>query len=326
MNLILTTGCNKGCSYCFAKNVREEYGVNTMTMETFNTLLDKIEKLKDPHAKLLGGEPTTHPQFIEMLDELIKRKIPTTIISNFLFNEEIRNKIIELIKNVKVEFLVNGSDLEHNNLIEKWAANYNYIYKFLYNFDIEEQMKVGYTIEKDKSWKYYVKYTDFLLKHIHKIERLRLSLDFPGDEKRKNDFYFINNTDLGETFLILTKKALDIGARPSIDCIIYPCMFENKEEFKYIRKFSETFKTKCDGVPFDVFPNQEAIYCYPLKKLAINTTEYNDLDAAVGELKNKANDIKKNIQVPEECQKCSFYGAECAGPCLGFFKLEGMND
>ncbi|MFW6002588.1 MAG: radical SAM protein, partial [archaeon] len=128
MNLILTTSCNKGCPYCFATSVREEYGKSVMDMETFNTLLDKIENSKNSRAKLLGGEPTLHPQFVEFLDEIIKRKVPTTLISNFLFSDKVRDKIIEAIKHVPIDFLVNATNLDEKNLIDIWSENYNHIY------------------------------------------------------------------------------------------------------------------------------------------------------------------------------------------------------
>lgn len=324
MNLILTTGCNKGCPYCFASKVRNEYGVNMMDFKTFNLLLDKIEKMENPRVKLLGGEPTIHPQFIDFLDEIIKRKLPTTLISNFLFSEKVRNKIIEVTKNVPIDFLVNATNLDENNLIEKWATNYNYIYDFLYKFDIEEKMGIGYTFENDKDWKYYVRYTDFLLQYIPKIERIRLSLNFP--DKDKGNFYFINNKEIGEKFLIMTKKAMDIGATPSIDCTVYPCMFQNKEEFKYVRKFVENFKTKCISSPFDVFPDQKAIYCYPLEKsINIDVKEYENADEAKNKLKDLYKKIEDNIEPPEECKNCSFFRKECNGPCLGFYDLGEIN-
>lgn len=324
MNLILTTGCNKGCSFCFASQNRQEYGINTMDIDTFNILLDKIEQEEKPHIKLLGGEPTIHPNFIEFLDEIEKRKIPTTIISNFLFSDKVKNRLIEFIKNTSVEFLVNAAEV-NENIITKWSNNYNDIYKYMYQFDLEEKMTCGYTIDGNKDWKHYIRYTDYLLQHIYKIENLRLSLSFP--DKNKNNFYFINNKNLGEVFLTLTSKALEIGAVPNIDCIIYPCMFDNKEEFKYIKKFNKNFATKCRGIPFDIFPNQEAIYCYPLEKnLKIDTSNFNTLQEPIKKLENKYNKIRKNVVAPDECKNCRFFGKICDGPCLGFFNLEEFND
>lgn len=324
MNFIITTNCNKGCSFCFASQNRQEYGVNTMDLDTFKSLLDKLEKTKDPHVKLLGGEPTIHPQFPLFLDEVEKRKLPITIISNFLFSGEIKERIIELIENVNVSFLVNASDLNEST-IEKWSKNYTDIYKYMYNFDLEERISCGYTFEEDKDWRYYVKYTDYLLNHIPKIERLRLSLNFPGSKKDKENFYFIDNKRLGEKFLIMTKKAMDIGAKPAIDCIVYPCMFDNKEEFKFIKKFSEGLHTKCNTSPFDVFPNKKGIYCYPLSTINVNTTGRN-LDEAREILMNKYKDAHSKIILPEKCVECSFLGKECDGPCLGFFNLEAFNE
>lgn len=325
MNFIITEHCNKGCPYCFAAEHRKESQEKIMSLDQFKNLLDTIEKKDDKkkHIKLLGGEPTMHPDFSDFLDELVKRDIGVTIISNFLFSDKIKEKIIETTKHVTIDFLVNATNLDERNLIEKWAKNYNDIYYHLYHLDKEQSMSVGYTFEQDKSWRYYVQYTDFLLQYIPKIERLRLSLPYPGERDKKEDFFFINNYELGEKFLIMTKKAIDVAATPSIDCIVYPCMFENKEEYKFVSKFAQGFKIQCDGAPSDVFPNGDMIYCYPTKdSLKVNVFEFDSMQGAIDSLIKTRESKLEAIEKPETCKSCRFLHKGCEGPCLGFYDPE----
>lgn len=324
MNLIITTGCNKGCPYCFASEVRHRDDDNTMSFKTFSDILDKIQKSGENRVKLIGGEPTQHPQFEEFVDEIIKRKMHLVLISNFLFSKKITSKIIEATKSIPIDFLINSTNLDEGNLIKTWSRNYNEIYSHLYKYDLEEKISCGITFERDKSWEYYVQYVDFLLQHIPKIERLRLSLDFPGDNSDKNNFYFINETSYGDKFISLINKCHQIGATPSIDCVVYPCMFENKEHFKYVKKFGENFKTECYSAPSDMFPNQEAIYCYPLENAIRIDTKNLEYGEVQDKLLEEYDKIRNKVEVPEECLVCPHFKKTCNGPCLGFFNLEGV--
>lgn len=326
MNFIITTDCNKGCPYCFAAQHRKEHQHQYMDLDLIKKFLDKTER---KHIKLLGGEPTLHPQFQEILEELKKREKTVTLISNFLFNDDVKDVIIDYAHNVDMTFLINSTNLDQHDRIKQFSKNYNEIYRYLYKYDKEENLSCGYTLENDKDWQYYVQYTDFLSQHLLKIERLRLSLPFPGNRDEKNNFYFINNTDLGEKFLILVKKILNIGAIPSLDCIIFPCMFNNKEEFKYIKKFLGKTKFICESPtgPADLFPNENLIYCYPLKDvIKINTKKYNTLEEAGDELGMRYALIEQQILPPPECTQCKFYKRICNGPCLGFYDLTEFKD
>ena len=331
MNFILTTKCNKGCPYCFAEFYREEANGEDMDMSfgTFIKFLDKTPRDKNgvQHVKLLGGEPTLHKDFIKMCDELINRKIAFTLISNFLFKEEIKKYIIHIIKTgVPISFLINSTNLDENEKnLEKFIVNYSEIYKELYIRDLEDKMSCGFTLENDKSAEHYTAYYDMLIDKVMKIERLRLSLPFPGDEKDKGDFWFINNHEIGDKFLKITKKAIDKGSTVSLDCIIYPCMFGNKEKYKFMKKFTTSIRHTCgDSAPADIFPNEQISFCYPTKDLiSIDTNKHDNLATAVGEMVKKYKVIESTVKKPEECLECSFYKKRiCKGPCLGFYNLK----
>ena len=81
MNYIITNNCNKGCPYCFAHENRVNDPNSFMSLEQFEKLINKSKS----QVKLLGGEPTQHPQFKELIQLLVDKKRPFTLISNFLF-------------------------------------------------------------------------------------------------------------------------------------------------------------------------------------------------------------------------------------------------
>ena len=324
MNFIITSSCNKGCPYCFASHDRsQDEGEKNMSIETFKEYLDKIGDRKA--IKLLGGEPTQHPEFKQFVDEALKRNIDVTVISNFLFSDDVRDYLIETMKVRPLHFLINSTDLDNNEKrLETFKKNYLSIYSFLYQRDAEQNMSCGITFENDKDAEYYVGYISFLLEHLKKIETLRLSLNFPGNPEDKNKFDLINNKAYGEKFLVCIKKCLDNGISPSIDCTVYPCLFDNKEEFKFISKFIRDCRTTC-GVnsPTDIFKDKSASFCYPLRdSIKTNTEKYDTIDQISKSLTMKYKMIESNVAKPEQCMKCKFlHCGICNGPCLGFYDL-----
>ena len=331
MNFILTTRCNKGCPYCFANAYRKEVESDDrdMSFGTFLKLLDKVPVREDGkrRVKLLGGEPTMHKEFIQMCDELVRREIYFTLISNFLFGEDIRKYIVHLIKSgIPITFLINSTNLDENEKnLENFVTNYTEIYKELYIRDLEDKMSCGFTLENDKSAEDYTNYYDLLISKIMKIERLRLSLPFPGDDEDKGKFWFINNHEIGDKFISIAKRAIDMGSLVSIDCIIYPCMFSNKEKLKFMKKFTEKVKHFCgSGAPSDIFPDEKLSFCYPTKDvLSVDSNKHSSLGAASHELITRYKIVESRVKKPEECINCSFYKNKiCNGPCLGFYQFE----
>jgi radical SAM protein with 4Fe4S-binding SPASM domain len=195
-------------------------------------------------------------------------------------------------------------------------------------------MSCGITIEENKPTKYYIDYIDFLVKNIYGVENFRLSIAFPGEASQKNNFYFIKNFDLGDKLVKIIQKLVSKGIPTNLDCIIFPCMFKNKEFFKYVEKFTAKVKTVCGGpgqsAPSDIFPDGKVIYCYPTREaISSDINNFHSSEELISDLNLKYQIIKSTLEYPEECQNCPFFNKECHGPCLGFFDLsdkKGMFD
>lgn len=63
LNLMLTRRCNQRCVYCFARGAMDAGGVQDMDLETYRWALDLIRRGGGCEVRLLGGEPTLHPEF-----------------------------------------------------------------------------------------------------------------------------------------------------------------------------------------------------------------------------------------------------------------------
>ena len=132
---------------------------------------------------------------------------------------------------------------------------------------------------------------------------------------------------MGKKIVSIVYKTINSFIKPSIDCIILPCMFENKEEIKLIKKFAEKVRFKCgNGAPTDIFSDNTVSYCYPLREtVKINTNKYNNLIESSEALISTYKIIDSLVEKPEECKQCSYFKSrECDGPCLGFYNIKNI--
>lgn len=90
MNLIITDRCNRSCPYCFAQEkVRLSGGeANTrlMSLADLAYCVDFLVRSGNGELKLLGGEPTTHPDFQRFVETGLAHGLTVTVFTNGLWS------------------------------------------------------------------------------------------------------------------------------------------------------------------------------------------------------------------------------------------------
>ena len=126
-NIMMTDVCNLHCPYCFANEFVNK-NRNDITEENFDKAVDFI--LRDGTHKsigLIGGEPTTHPQFEHLLKKLILNKKVEEII--LYTNGIMLDKYWNVICHPKVKMLINCNhpdDIGKKNF-QKLCDNIDYL-------------------------------------------------------------------------------------------------------------------------------------------------------------------------------------------------------
>ena len=77
-NLHITGRCNYHCGFCFDKNLKR----STMTPEEWEPILRKLKEEGVTKVNFAGGEPTMHPQFIELCRLTKSMGFTVSVISN----------------------------------------------------------------------------------------------------------------------------------------------------------------------------------------------------------------------------------------------------
>lgn len=315
MNLIITSICNKNCSFCFASNKDKK---EEMSLDEIKEIVTKLRPHED--IKLIGGEPTLYDNIEQLLDFLENVPNHVTIISNFLiYKENTRDAIKKFVeKRRDVTFLLNVSELTDKQF-ETVINNINYITD-------NKSVCLGFTIDITRDVEEYEK----TIKNIfdsteNKVSSLRVSVPFPNFSNgnyKENSFYLYGDFRYADMMEELIKFGLTLDLFTSIDCGIFPCMLRDERQEKYLKERVKDFNLGCRGGAFDVFSKKKASLCYPGNFIEVNLEKHDNADSAFEELllkKRYQYAIKDNL--PKECTTCKYLNNKCEGPCLGFVKI-----
>ena len=87
-NVLITTTCNLACPYCFGNEKMAPAERRTMTLENVDKLLDFFGRSDYKLFRVMGGEPTLHPQFGEIVERALAAGMRVDVLSNATWSDE----------------------------------------------------------------------------------------------------------------------------------------------------------------------------------------------------------------------------------------------
>lgn len=81
-NILLTNYCNRRCPYCFAQQRVVHGGGQAISAENLGKALEFLKRSSLTSVGLLGGEPTLHPDFPEVLDRVLSYGFHVKLFTN----------------------------------------------------------------------------------------------------------------------------------------------------------------------------------------------------------------------------------------------------
>jgi len=262
MNLIINDTCNRACPYCFARSKvglsdgpAREFGKD-ISLDNFERYLDFHVRSAMPLLKLLGGEPTLHPEFLELLRRAHARGLQILVFTNGLWPRKIRDGIqaIPLDKwKLKFVFNVNEPHLQP-------AAQLHLVM---------ECMKIagpqglcGFNIYRED---FDLQFIPGLIDAAGMIRDVRLGLASPifgTDNSFVQPEYF---KAMGLRLLDQLQKLEQQNVLGTFDCGFPLCMFP-EDSLGALTLISRGFHSLCD-FPIDVGPDLMAWPCFPLSNV-----------------------------------------------------------
>jgi len=283
-NILITNFCNQSCSYCFAMDELKKKKTQEMKLTDFKKVLGFLKKSNDKIIRLMGGEPTLHSRFREIVEYSLKNKFSVQIFTNGIFSNQIVDFLVEQKDNIKYSFNINP-------LKYYPSATWVQILKNLEKITLFKRSLVGAVLwKKDFNIDYLLDLTEKF--HLRTII-LRIANPIIN---QKNKFlhleeYFVLANNLIREIKKTDKNKVRIG----LGCGFPKEMFSNKQ-LEILRKYGVISKGwGCDGNSgrFDIKTDLSVFRCFPLSNW--KTKKLSDF--------NKVQEIEKYFdKLMKECQ------------------------
>lgn len=308
MNLLITTDCNLDCSYCFAGLIRKKrqgalqrmQGGREMTLPELETVLTAMDPERSP-VRLMGGEPTLHSKYAEILRSLKSRGYQVLVFTNG--TQAVLHRTAPYLPD---RVLLNLNDRAFYLQSQRRAIRENMA-------ALGNRVELGYTITKP----------DFeLMWHRQAIldaglqPTIRLGLAQPvirGD----NDYLPDADLKKAHTSVVLWAKQLsEDGIRLSLDCGFMRCHFTESDIEALIRA-GTVLRFECSPT-IDVGPGLETWRCYAFThQKGLNWSDFKDKGAPQGWF------AEPEAGLEQACSHCQHRESGwCQGGCLARTRLQ----
>ena len=319
-NIALTTYCNLHCPYCFADTMIQTESIKNISLDKFKDICDWILKDKPQeqigHIGLIGGEPTLHPQFKEILsiteEIFINRNCKGVLFTNGVYLEKFLPYIPE---GLHILININTPKAMNKEQWEKLISTLDEIYSLGW---FKTKVTIGCNIcmeidDYDFLWEIVDKYN---------IRIVRTSITAPTKEEYKKDKDKYYNTMLPK-FLNFVNSAKEHCVKLHRDCNWIPkCYYNNIEDLKKVNEVCEKENRVVPhcGPVVDITPDFTASACFGAYQIVDCNLfkKYSDLEYF---LLNKIIMPKFINNCTGKCSSCKEHELfMCQGGCLAFSK------
>ena len=320
-HIMLTYRCNLRCPYCFANEFVNKDKTD-ITIRNFLKAVSFITRDGSSNIGLIGGEPTLHPGFREIMELLIAN--PKVQYITLYTNGLLLDRFIPQVTNPKVRTLVNCNS---PTIIgeESYARMKQNLDELFLRHNMKDQLILGINLYRDDMDYSYI----MELLQRYGLERLRISVAVP-------DFSTVGEVDILEyfrkkkPFLMKFFRDMDsIHVLPHYDCNYPPPCIWAKEEKEWLQAYSAKHPdckvnlTNAANLCFpaiDILPNLQAVRCFGMSDfLKVSIEEFD----SVGDLRrffmNEIDSVAVKLAADKACRDC--YGRKtgaCYTGCLGF--------
>lgn len=316
-NIMITEQCNLRCEYCFAE---KQLGDREMPLPAFVKALAFCTKDQpNAHIGIIGGEPTLHSDF----ENILKTAISSNVNSITVFtNGTNLEQYTKLLTNRKVGLLVNFNDAEAmgDELYNKMGTGILRLHKDY----MPGNINLGLNIHK-----HHVPQLDDMLEmcKLMKLPKIRLSVSVPTMEYLKGQHILSYFGELKQTYIDVCTSFDAIGVAISQDCNYIPrCVFSHGEVTMLTdlsRKYSEKLQTRIDYISstvchpvVDILPDLKAIRCFGLsEELSVDINVFESLNELVGYFAVRLDNPLNCKRIGASCDNCRSLYIGCNMGC-----------
>ncbi|MCP4499019.1 MAG: radical SAM protein [Deltaproteobacteria bacterium] len=323
-NFILTNVCNLNCPFCFASEFHEEESSKNTSRMSLSEFKKQLNFIGEQPARFCGGEPTLHPEFIEMLDlALDEPKRQVFLMSNGVWPAKVREHLFSLSRGdqKRVGFLFNVLSPTHyrEEQLRTLHATLAEVRK--------DRVTLGVTFCEATADYSHV----FSLVEQYGFPRLRYSVAAPNvtDAKSWNVDVQRDFSALAQIVYDVTMAAKERALSIHSDCGYIPPCFFSEEQLAEMYPKQDELKAEAFGCrgPVDIGPGGESWRCYGLySSMRARTDSFDDVGALAEhfEIQTAQTHYPPLLKECGDCEIRERYA--CAGGCYALRSVMGMQE
>jgi radical SAM protein with 4Fe4S-binding SPASM domain len=307
-NLLITNRCNRKCSFCFAQK-RLSRGSPTaeavhMSRQDIQSIIEFLKRSGDRQLRLLGGEPTLHPEFTDIVTEGIAEDFHVHVFSNGMMPQETADFLSQFSSD-QLSLLCNVSPQARDS--QKQIKQLEYTLERL-----GPKLALGITLTAPE---FEIDPLVRMIKRFKLRNHIRIGLAEPivGAD---NDFLPLTlYRETGRMVAQLAQECFKENILIGLDCGFTLCM-SNDEEIGLLTKQSEGFKTVCQPI-IDIGPNMDIWHCFPLSEVLNTRMDFFRNRRELVEYYKNVTHPYRGIGTIPECRTCRhLHLGLCTGGCL----------
>jgi radical SAM protein with 4Fe4S-binding SPASM domain len=284
-----------------------------ISWENLIYLADFFELSNEKRFQILGGEPTLHPDFNDMLAYLLERGFGINVFTNGIMADEKLVEAAAIFRNISPEKLSFTINLNEPGTSSQSLAEFESVKRFLSSFS--DRTTPGFNIYR----------MDFDLTFIFRLineyglnRTIRIGLAHPI-AGRKNKFIKLAGIEkiIGRLFQFLPLMER-LHIKPGLDCGFPMCKF-NAEQLGWLYRYTGGhYDFGCAPV-IDIGPDMKVWSCFPLS--GFHKKSVFEFDS-IREIHEYYADIHTKVRVEAggiftDCDNCLFREENiCKGGCL----------
>jgi hypothetical protein len=312
-NIVISSRCNLSCDYCFAQAAASSASmVPFMDRSTFLRALDFVDRSAVDEIRLLGGEPSLHPDFLSFLALALGRGKPIRIFTNGRISDPVLGQIATFAAD-RVSFVVNVSasadDRQAMASLEACLAQ------------LANRAMIGINISRPWSLLGGPRRPDPIGLLLDWVDRYKLRrsirvgmahpcVGFPNSSLRPQEYPAV-----GSSVLELEGRARERQVTLRLDCGFVPCMFPPLDQAQ-MRSIGGQLAGHCSPV-LDILPDGRAIACFPLAKISSANLQAGHNAGSLRAYFEKRLGPYRLLGIGPSCAGCeSRRRKSCSGGCL----------
>lgn len=318
-NIAINNFCNLKCKYCFADDMIHEKSMS-ITLDDFKKILDFSSRTPDNHIGIIGGEPTLHPDFENILKEANRycKELNTTAT---LFTNGINlEKYLPYIGE-RFGILLNCNSPQFMTP-EQWSATMELLEHADALSWLEDRPNGPARI--NLGCNVYPGLTDYsyiweIVDKYH-LKHLRTSVVSPGgiyaDMRKDKEAYYALMKPI---FLEHCKNAIKHKCILGLDCGKIPSCYFSSEELELINESCDCYQSAfCEPV-IDIKANFKCYACFGQSDQEVDMRDFENIDELRRYLFAKITLPNVEANCTGKCTSCKKHELlQCQGGCLSF--------